>query len=145
MPTLHGSLSREGMTNGTVDRLTCITPTTLYSNRDGIILPTYQIYQLGKMTVNISIPRRIKLSSEVLYQELKDEAVLLDLASEQYFGLDSVGTRIWQLLTDNGDTEYVISQMLQEYDVDEATLRCDVAAFIEKLDAAGLIKTEPKS
>jgi hypothetical protein len=35
-------------------------------------------------------------SPEVLVQELEGEAVLLNLASERYFGLDDVGTRIWQ-------------------------------------------------
>jgi hypothetical protein len=98
--------------------------------------------QSGKEPVTFSLRRQIKLSPDVLYQELIDEAVLLNLTSEQYFGLDPVGTRIWQLLEENGDSEYVIAQMLQEYDVEEATLRCDLAAFIEKLSAAGLVNEE---
>jgi hypothetical protein len=42
--------------------------------------------------------RSIKISKEVLSQELAGETVLLDMASEGYFGLDAVGTRVWQLL-----------------------------------------------
>ena len=37
------------------------------------------------------------ISPGVLFQEIGGEAVLLDLASERYFGLDDVGTRIRQL------------------------------------------------
>jgi hypothetical protein len=87
----------------------------------------------------LSLPRHITLSSGVLYQELTDGAVLLDLASEQYIGLDPVGARIWQLAAVNGDMEQVIAQMLEEFDVDEATLRQDIALFIQKLCDEGVM------
>jgi hypothetical protein len=41
---------------------------------------------------------KVKVSDEVLAQEVNEETVLLDLKSECYFGLDPVGTRCWQLL-----------------------------------------------
>ena len=47
---------------------------------------------------NPTLASRIRPSDEVLFQELQDESVLLDLKSGVYFGLDIVGTRIWQLL-----------------------------------------------
>ena len=40
----------------------------------------------------------IRISDNVLSQEVAGETVLLDLASESYFGLDEVGTRVWQML-----------------------------------------------
>jgi hypothetical protein len=42
--------------------------------------------------------RKIKISPDVLFQEVSGETVLLDLESEHYFGLDAVGTRIWGLI-----------------------------------------------
>ena len=53
---------------------------------------------------------RIEISEDVLFQEVGGETVLLDLASEQYFGLDAVGTRIWQLLGEGADREEPVSQ-----------------------------------
>lgn len=53
--------------------------------------------------------------------------VLLDLASEQYFGLNDVGTRVWQILTEHGNPNRAVEILLEEYDVDEKTLREDVA------------------
>ena len=41
---------------------------------------------------------RFHISEEVLSQEVNGETVLLDLEGEAYFGLNEVGTRIWQLL-----------------------------------------------
>ncbi|MBT6125779.1 MAG: PqqD family protein, partial [Halieaceae bacterium] len=40
----------------------------------------------------------VTLSPDVISQEVSGETVLLDLNSEHYFGLDEVGTRIWQLI-----------------------------------------------
>jgi hypothetical protein len=92
--------------------------------------------------MNLSLPRHVTLSSGLLYQELTDGAVLLDLASEQYIGLDPVGARIWQLAAANGDVEHVIAQMLEEFDVDETTLRHDIALFIRKLCDEGVMQAE---
>jgi len=89
------------------------------------------------------LPPYITLSPDVLFQELEGEAVLLNLANEHYYGLDDVGTRIWQLLDEHGgETELVVGQMLAEYHVDEALLRTDIANLIAGLAEASLITTE---
>jgi hypothetical protein len=76
---------------------------------------------------------------EVLFQELDGEMVLLNLRDESYYGLDDVGTRVWQLLGEHGDVERIVSTMLSEYDVEEATLRGDVEKLIAALLEVGLV------
>ncbi|TVQ95023.1 MAG: PqqD family protein [Chromatiaceae bacterium] len=78
-------------------------------------------------------------SPEVLFQEIAGEAVLLDLASETYFGLDDVGTRIWHLLHDHGSLRAVYDSMLNEYDVEPARLEDDLLAHVAQLADAGLV------
>lgn len=90
-----------------------------------------------------SLPGRVTVSPNVLFQALQDEAILLDLATEQYIGLDPVGTRIWQLLADQNDTTMVMATLQQEYEVDADTLAADVAAFITQLCTVGLATVEP--
>ena len=53
--------------------------------------------------MNPSLPTQVEISPEALFQELDGETVLLNLQSERYYGLDDVGTRMWQLLAENGD------------------------------------------
>lgn len=81
----------------------------------------------------------LTMSPNVLFQELDDEAILLNLASEHYYGLDDVGMRMWQLLDEHGSVATVMARLLAEYDVDEATLRYDLAQFINQLNEAGLV------
>ena len=93
--------------------------------------------------MKVSLPTRITLSPEVFFQELEGEAILLDLHNEYYYSLDDVGTRMWQLLVEHGDVATVVERLLAEYDVDEATLRRDLAQLIAALADAGLVTVEP--
>ena len=82
----------------------------------------------------------MKPSPDVLCQEVEGELVLLDAESDRYFSLDEVGGRIWALLGDyDGDVERVVAAMLEEFDVDETTLRRDVDALLGQLRDAGLL------
>jgi coenzyme PQQ synthesis protein D (PqqD) len=84
--------------------------------------------------VNIRIP------DDVVFRVLGDEAVILNLASGVYFGLDTVGTRMWQLMSEHGSTDKVIAAMLDEYAVEEGQLRSDLDKLIEQLSEKGLVK-----
>jgi len=75
-----------------------------------------------------------------LSQEVSGETVLLDLNSENYFGLDEVGTRIWQLLQEYGDLQKVYDTVIKEYDVDEEQLTKDLDELMAKLVEVGLIE-----
>lgn len=86
--------------------------------------------------------RTIHISSRVLCREVHGEAVLLDLASQQYFGLDEVATRIWQLLAEHGRREPVLAALEREFDADRVTLAADFDRFVERLDEAGLVSFE---
>ena len=94
--------------------------------------------------MSIPLSSNISISSEVLAQEVEDETVLLDLQSESYFGLDEVGTRIWQLLQEHKQLQKVFDILLEEYDVDAKQLENDLKDLIEKLLHEELITIEYK-
>jgi len=71
-----------------------------------------------------------------------DEAVLLDLKTERYLGLDSVSARIWQVLTAGGSVQFAYETLLAEFDVEPERLRPDLEEFVQELVQFGLV--EPK-
>jgi hypothetical protein len=83
--------------------------------------------------------RKFKLSKEVLFQEVSGEMVLLDLANESYFGLNKVGTRIWQLLKEDKTLSEVFDVLGHEYEVGDEQLRSDVTQIIDQLLERGLL------
>jgi hypothetical protein len=81
----------------------------------------------------------ITISKDVLAQELDGETVLLDLASESFFGLDAVSTRIWQLLQEGAGEVAIVDTLLAEYEVEREVLEQDIAELLRRLAEAGLI------
>ncbi len=87
-----------------------------------------------------SFDSRVVVPERVLFQELDGEGVLLDLATETYFGLDEVGTRFWRVLTSTATIDEALETLGREYDVAADTLRRDVAALVASLVERGLIE-----
>jgi hypothetical protein len=90
--------------------------------------------------MTISFSMRVSTPADVLVQELAGEAVLLNLKTEQYFGLDDVGARIWRLLIAEPSIQDAFNHLLDTYDVEAEELRRDVTELIEKLVSHGLVE-----
>ena len=80
------------------------------------------------------------VSPAVVFRRMDDGAVLLDLESGVYFGLDEVGTRVWTLLVDHGTPAAVCSAMLGEFDVAPDVLTTDVLRLVGELQQNGLVR-----
>lgn len=89
--------------------------------------------------MDIRLTQTVIVSEDAISQEVGGETVILDLGSEQYFGLDEVGTRIWQLLQEKGDLQQIFDCMLGEFDVTADRLEADMQALLGELASAGLI------
>jgi len=83
------------------------------------------------MTIPFSM--RVLRRPDVLVNVLGDESVILNLTSERYFGLDSVGTSMWSALTGLESIEEAYHSLLDEFDVDKNLLQKDLTALIEML------------
>lgn len=73
-------------------------------------------------------------SSEVVAREVGGEMVLLDLASGQYFGLDPVGARIWELLSQQPHSLEQLSDAIEEeFDAPRERIEQDLFALAAQL------------
>ncbi len=89
--------------------------------------------------MTISFSDRVAVPDGVLISHLQEEAVILNLESECYFGLDDVGTRFLTVLTSSESLEAAHQQLAAEYDVDPEVLRGDLRELVEKLVDQGLL------
>lgn len=94
------------------------------------------------MTIETSItPESVLVpSADVLFQEVGGEAVLLDLGSEQYFGLNTVGSRAWTLLDGKATLADVHQTLCNEFDADANRIGDDLLALAQSLAKAGLAR-----
>ena len=92
----------------------------------------------------ISFSDRVSIPDDVLISNLQEESVILNLDSERYFGLDSVGTRILTVLTTSESIETAYERLLGEYDIAGQVLRDDLLALVESLAEKGLVQVSSK-
>ena len=67
------------------------------------------------------------------------EAVLLHLASNQYFALNETGYRLWELLSEPAGEDELAQRLTETWDVDQADARDHVQAFLEEMKANDLV------
>lgn len=92
--------------------------------------------------VPTTLTLQVSHSDEVLLQEMAGEAVLLDLASERYFGLDIIGTRVWNLIGEGHDLQVVCDTLCGDYDAEPARIERDLLALVTALVDAGLLRVD---
>ena len=89
-----------------------------------------------------SFTQRVVVTPDTLINIVGNEAVLLNLANEQYYGLDEIGTSIWHALTTNETIQAAYEKLLNEYEVSAEVLQKDVRELLEKLLAHGLVELQ---
>jgi hypothetical protein len=83
---------------------------------------------------------RIRVKDDVLSRVLDGEAVLLDLASGTYFGLDVVATELWEMFRAGETVGAIRARIGERYQVDDATLRRDLGELVAELVRRGLVE-----
>ena len=69
-----------------------------------------------------------------------EDAVLLNMQTNQYYLLDEVGARLWGLFRDGKLLRESYQTLLEEYEVDPAQLEQDVLELLTKLKEQGLVE-----
>jgi hypothetical protein len=88
----------------------------------------------------VSFKSKISVPKQVLVRSFQNESVLLNLDTECYHGLDDVGIRMWQALSQSENIQAAYESLLSNYEVDGATLQKDLEAFIESMVERGLLE-----
>ncbi len=83
--------------------------------------------------------RNFEQSADVVETAVGDETIILQLASGTYFGLDMIGTRIWELIKLGNKPTEVCQILADEFAVDIAAVQKDAREFIGELLAKGIL------
>jgi hypothetical protein len=87
-----------------------------------------------------SLASQVTIPEGIVFRDLQGEAVILNLDTGVYFGLDPVGTRTWHLLRQHGTLQKVLEALLDEYDVTEARCREDLLDLVARMEEQGLVR-----
>lgn len=76
--------------------------------------------------------------------EVDGENVILDLEEGVYYGLNPVGSRIWNRIQEPVRVGEIVSDITAEYDVEYERCFSDVIALLRDLDEHDLIRVDNK-
>lgn len=76
---------------------------------------------------------------------LGEEAAVLNLKNSVYYGLDSVGARVWTLLQQPRSVGELRDTLLSEYEVEARQCEQDLLALLESMRSEGLIEVRATS
>ena len=80
-----------------------------------------------------------------VFCSLGEEAVVLQLKDGVYYGLNEVGTTIWNYLQEQRSVEQIEQHVLEHYDVTVERCEEEVQEFLHNLADAGLIEVRPEA
>jgi len=79
---------------------------------------------------------------DLLFNTIDGEVVMLSIENSEYYGMDKVGSRIWELLEKPIRFTELIATLMEEYEVSEEQCREDTLAFLGKLTEKKLVVVE---
>lgn len=91
------------------------------------------------MFMSMEMTARVRLGKDVLMQKIGDDAILLNLNTENYFTLDEVGTRIIVTLQESDSVTQAVRKLMGIYEVDETKLTKDAIRLVEECEQYGLL------
>lgn len=88
---------------------------------------------------------RFRAPDEVLSRTLDEEAVLLHLDTGTYFGLNDVGSHVWDTLRARGTASFeeLLVSTLAAFDVPAIEAEKDLTTFLSALLTKGLVSRVP--
>lgn len=88
---------------------------------------------------------RIRISDAQVSAALEGETVILSMRDGIYFGLDRVGSRIWELAQRPTTLGAIAQGIVAEFEVDEETAFVDLLRLVQELATHGLVDLIPAS
>ena len=84
----------------------------------------------------------MRASPRQVSTQLGSEMVILGVERGQYFSLNEVGAKIWELIQEPHSVDAVCANLLAQYEVSSETLEADVLAILEAMHAQGLVQVQ---
>lgn len=95
----------------------------------------YKLKVMGSINLNTTIKR----NPEMVSTDVDGEKVMMSVESGEYFGLDPVGSRIWELIESPIKVCKLVEELLEEFEVTQSQCEADTFEFLAELQEKKLL------
>ena len=112
----------------------------LKAERDALKAPEVVTLTAGGTTIPSEQPKfEVTGGASIDDTDLDGEKVMMNLDKGEYFMMNEVGSRIWEIISEPVNVKGIIDTLRSEYEVDEETCKDTVVEFLGRLNNADLI------
>lgn len=80
-------------------------------------------------------------NSSNITSKIEDEIIMVDVERGEYFALNPVATRIWEILAKPHSPEEISSRLQEEYEINTSDCDQEVREFIDHCLSLGIVET----
>ncbi len=88
----------------------------------------------------ININTTVQASPEIVTNTLGEEVVMMSIEKSAYYGLDEIGSRIWELIASERTVSSICDILVREYDVPREECEQDILAWLNELAEQNLVE-----
>ena len=93
-------------------------------------------------TPQISLDTMLCRTQEIVSADLDGDMVMMSIEQGKYYGMDSIGSRIWALLETPLTVSALCDLLLEEYEVSREHCEQEVLTFLNDLAKEKLLEVE---
>jgi hypothetical protein len=93
----------------------------------------------------ITLQTIVHRNPSLVSSNLDGEIVMMSIENGEYYGIDEIGSRIWELLELPISVNELIGILLDEFDAEKPECQSDTLEFLNELLSKNLILLEPNS
>ena len=91
---------------------------------------------------NIQPSSKLLLNQELLQSEIDGETIMMSIDNGKYYGLNTVASRIWEILKTEPLLSELINKLIEEYNIAPTQCENETKEFLNHLIENKLIKIE---
>lgn len=78
-------------------------------------------------------------NKDIIGSPIDDEMVMMDVDKGSYFGLNSMGSEIWNLIEEPMTIQQLVNTLTDEYEISQNECETEITKFIEALVDVNLV------
>ncbi|NWF35530.1 lasso peptide biosynthesis PqqD family chaperone [Mariprofundus sp. KV] len=90
--------------------------------------------------MSLQMDNVIRRNPEIVHSDMDGETVMMSVNEGNYYGLNGVGSQIWDLLEQEMSVDAICTELLSRFDVEEEQCRSEVLAFLDEMVSSKVIE-----
>lgn len=89
----------------------------------------------------IKMDSKLTRNNDIIFSDMDGETVMMSIDNGEYYGINPIGSRIWNALETPHTPSEIIDMLLPHFDVTREQCLKDVIPFLERMVEKGIIKS----